>query len=414
MRFLLAASIVVFAATLCSAETWERFRGPRGDGTAIKQNLPTEFNEKSNLLWKVKLPGPGNSSPVVWNDRIFVQSASTDGTKRYLLCLDAKTGQKLWEKSTSGVKAATHKQNSLASASPATDGSAVYVASWDGTEISLSAFTIKGEPMWTKNLGEFTSQHGPGASPIVYKDKVFYNLDMDGKAAIYAFDKHTGKQIWMQPRKAFRACYSAPQFLENRPHGTEMLVTSTTAITSYNPDTGKENWNWTWTWGPKTKPLRTIASSLEVNNTLYAFAGDGGGDRHMVALQLPASQDGVPMQAWENKKDFPYVPCSLIHDGRIYFTNDRGFAGCFDAKTGKQIWYERIPGATFTASPILVDGNIIAASEEGDVYVIAAEPAFRLIENNRIGEVIRASPAVADGRLLVRTLNHLYCFGKAN
>lgn len=410
-----AASTVLLGGVLAGfalAETWERFRGPGGDGVANKQNLPTEFDEKKNLLWKIALPGQGNSSPVVWNDQVFVQCASPDGSERLLLCLDAKTGKKVWEKTSPGVKSPTHSMNTLASSTPATDGKVVAISSYDGKNIRLLAYSMKGEPLWEQDLGAWKSEHGPGASPVIYKDKVFFLFDMDGKAVMHAFDKATGKPAWTQPRDAFRASYSAPQFLEKGPNGPEMIITTTTGITSYNLDSGSRNWNYTWSWPPATKPLRTIAGSLEKDGMLFAMAGDGGGARQMVALTLPTVQGAAPVQAWDNLKDFPYVPCALMNGGHIYFVNDKGFAGCFDAKTGKKVWYERLAGAKFTGSPVLVDGKIYAGSEEGDMWVLAAEPKYELIARNTIGERMRATPAVADGRMLVRGERSLFCFGK--
>jgi outer membrane protein assembly factor BamB len=412
VRILFAASLFFLASGWVGAETWERFRGPKGEGVAHNQNLPIELDVAKNLVWKVAIPGVGHSSPIIWNGRVLVQSASANGSERYLLCLDAKTGKTVWEKKTAGAKAHTHQLNSLASATPATDGKAVYLAVWDGKDVILSALTIDGEPIWEKSLGEFKSQHGPGASPVVHGDKLFFALDMDGKAAMFAFDKNTGKQVWTQPREAFRASYSAPQILDKGANGVELIVTSTTAITSYDPDTGSRNWNWTWTWPANTKPLRTIASSVEAGNMLFACAGDGDGSRQMAALNLPTAVGGTPVQAWDNKKIFPYVPCLLSRDGRIYFVNDHGFAGCFDAKSGKQVWYERVPGAKFTASPVLVDGKIYAASDKGDVFVMAAEPKFEILGRGELGEDVRATPAVANGRIVIRGARHLFCFGK--
>jgi outer membrane protein assembly factor BamB len=244
---------------------------------------------------------------------------------------------------------------------------------------------------------------------------------MDGKAHLYVLDKKTGKPVWTAPREANRACYSAPTILENGANGTELLVTSTTAITSYNPDTGSRNWNWNWAWPPKLKPmkdekpgLRTIATSMEEGGMLVASSGDGAGDRFTVGVKLPSAPGAQPTEMWNNRKEFPYVPCLLSRNDHVYFVNDYGFAGCFDVKKGTKVWYERLPGATFTASPIMIDGKIYAASEEGDVFVIAAEPKFELLATNRLGERIRATPAVADGRLFVRGQNTLYCFGKKN
>lgn len=411
LRKLIAASVLVLVAGGAGAETWERFRGPQGEGVARNQNLPVKFDGAKDLVWKVAIPGLGNSSPVVWNDVVFLQSAAEDGSERMLLCLDAKTGKTLWERKTPGKKAATHKKNTLASATPTTDGKAVYAATWDGKDVLVGAFTMKGEPIWEKNVGEFKSQHGPGASPFLYKDKVYYAFDMDGKAILYAFDKATGKEVWTQPRAAARACYTLPRILEKGANGPELIITSTTAITSYNPDTGSRNWEWKFSWGPKAEALRLVGETIQKDNKLFAFAGTDSG-RLAVGLDLPAAQGAAPTPVWENRKDFPYVPSPVAYGDHIYFVNDRGFAGCFEAKTGKQVYMERIPDAVFSASPVIVDGKIYAGSEQGDIHVIAADPKYQLLATNKVGECMRATPAVADGRMFVRGTNHLYCFGK--
>jgi outer membrane protein assembly factor BamB len=410
-----AIGCVVLSGDLL-AGTWEAFRGPGSKGVAEHQNLPVKFDKQNGLLWEAALPGMSNSSPIVWNDRVLTFTSTDNGSERVLLCFDAKTGKKVWDKSFKGHSTKLHKTNSLASSTPTTDGKAVYVAVWDGNDITIHALDMKGEPLWEKNLGEFKSEHGAGASPILYKDKLIFTLDMDGKSVLYVFDKETGKIAWSAPREAHRACYSMPQILENRPGGDELIVTSTTCITSYNPETGSRNWNWQWPWpapkGGKKSGLRTIATSLEEKGVLVASSGEGGAGRLAVALKLPTVVGAQPTEVWENKKEFPYIPSGLIHDGHFYFANDPGFVGCWDMKTGKKVWYERMEGAGFIASPILVDGKIYAASEQGDVFVFPAAPKFELLARNAIGERIRATPAVADGRMFVRTDKTLYCFGK--
>lgn len=412
IRPMIAAGAMIVAAGFAWGETWERFRGPNGEGVANNQNLPVEFGVSKNLIWKAPIPGQGNSSPIIWNDRLFIQSASASGDERILLCLDAKTGKTLWEKRTPGTKAATHQKNTLASASPTTDGERVFAATWNGKDILLNAYTIDGKSLWEKNLGAFKSQHGPGASPVLYKDKLIYHFDMDGKSILYVFDKETGKVLWQDDRPPARACYTAPRILEKGANGTELIIATTGGITSYNPESGSRNWNWTWTWeGKKAEPLRLVAETVLVGDMLCAFSGTSS-ERQTVGLKLPSTASATPTKEWKNTKDFPYVPSPVVHDGLLYFANDRGFAGCFDAKTGKSIYLQRVEGGTFTASPVVVDGKIYAASEEGDVVVYPASPKFEILATNKIGERIRATPAVADGRIVIRGEHHLFCFGK--
>ncbi|HZZ81337.1 MAG TPA: PQQ-binding-like beta-propeller repeat protein, partial [Gemmataceae bacterium] len=277
-------------AASARADNWERFRGPNGVGISKDKNIPIKFSPTENVRWKIDIDS-GHSSPVVWGDRLFVQTASADATKRSLLCVDAKTGKEIWKRS---IPATRPKQKlrydtSLASATPTTDGQAVYVPFWDGKDIILTAYNFKGDKLWDRNLGEFVSQHGAGASPILYKDLVIFSMDKDSfrdtskktgpvanPSVLYGLDKKTGKTVWEEPREAVRACYSVPFFLDRGTKTPELMVTSTTAITSYNPETGKPNWYWNWTF--KNDPLRTIASTTYANGMLLAMSGDGSGE----------------------------------------------------------------------------------------------------------------------------------------
>ena len=413
LRWLLALGFCFLVLSTLSAENWPRFRGPNGTGTSKDKDIPIEWNDVEGILWKVPLPGLGNSSPIVWGKNLFVQTGSTG--ERQLLCLDVATGQTNWARSIPGIAAKISAMNTLASSTPATDGKRVYVAFWDGRDIAIVGYDFKGNVLWNRKLGPFVSQHGAGASPVVYKEKVFYALDQDGKSFVIALDGKTGETVWQAPREAFRACYSAPMIWEKPGAPAELIVQSTTSLRSYDPNTGAPNWNWVW----PGMPLRTVASPVIWNNLVLACSGDGGGDRYMAAVKVVTEpfQGGPPLpwanMVWDDKKkEFPYVPTPVVHQDHVYFVNDNGFAGCFEAATGKQVWYERIANKLFTASPVLIDGRVYAPHESGDVYVFAASPTYHLLAKNSLGERVRASPAVADNRLFIRGENHLFCIGK--
>jgi outer membrane protein assembly factor BamB len=413
-------------AGLAHADHWERFRGPNGTATTEDKNIPLTFGPKENVLWKVPLPGAGNSSPIVWDKHLFVHAASKDGKQRSLLCLDTASGKIRWEKSIAGVPAKIRADSSLASSTPTTDGKAVYVSFWDGKNIQVAAYDFQGERLWSKDLGPFNSQHGPGASPILYGDKLILANDMDKDdfdtkvpnarpSMLIALDKRTGQLLWETARVAERACYSAP-FLLHRPgqKSPELIVTSTTAVTAYNVETGAKLWeakNWQ---EPGAKAaFRTVASPALVGDILCVCSGGDAG-RFAVGLALPgAGKTEAPGRLWDNRKDFPYVASPVARGEHVYFVNDAGFAGCYHARTGKRVWFERLGNDGFNASPLVIDGNVYAASLAGDVYVFAAEPTFRLLARNELGEVIRATPAVADGRLYIRGDTHLFCVGKS-
>jgi outer membrane protein assembly factor BamB len=399
--FLLAITPGILAAD------WPRFRGPNGTGVA-DANLPVRWQEE-DIVWKAAIPGIGHSSPVIGAGRVFLQSASEDGRERWLLCLDAATGKTLWKAAAPGQSAYTHKRNSLASSTPAVDDQRVYAVFWDGKNVHLIAHDLKGARLWQQDLGSFTSQHGPGFSPVVVGDKVIVANDQDGSAVLLAFDASSGKLVWKARRKAYRACYSTP-FLLDRNDGKHLVVVSTAGVTGYDPKSGKELWNCTWP--PARMPLRTVSSPVFVDGLVVATAGDGHGDRLAIGVKPGGSGDVTATNlAWEDRKAFPYVPSLLGLGKHIYSVNDIGFIACHLAATGQQLRLERLSGPV-TASPLLAGGKIYLATEQGDVYVYSATPELKRLAINHLGERVSASPAAADNHLFIRAQEHLFCIGK--
>ncbi|MFO0865362.1 MAG: PQQ-binding-like beta-propeller repeat protein [Gemmataceae bacterium] len=394
------------------ADVWGRFRGPNGAGVSSDKNIPTTFGPTEHVFWKTENPGVGNSSPIVWGKRIFLHSASRDGKQRSLTCIDAATGKQIWQKSLPAQPAKIRTDSSLASSTPTTDGSSVFVCFWDGNDVIVSAFDFDGTERWSKNLGGFNSQHGSSASPILYEDKLFLANDMDKDdfttkvpnpkpSTLLAFDKRTGRILWEVPRTAERACYSAPFLRFGTAKEPELVVSSTTAVTGYNIQTGAILWE-AKGWQETKVPMRTVASPAFSGDILCMCSGGDSG-RFAVGLELPKpGSTNPPKRLWDNRKDLPYVPSPVALGDHFYFVTDAGFAGCVHAKTGKREWLERIssPGG-FYASPLIIDGKIYAANSAGDVFVIQADStACRLLARNELGETIRATPAVADGHPL--------------
>ncbi len=395
---------------VAGAADWPRFRGPNGNGTAPDKDVPVEWTA-SNVLWKAPLPGVGHSCPTIVKDHIFLQSATA--TERMLICLDTG-GKVLWKKSAPGGVGRTHDQNTMASSTPASDGERVYSVFWDGKGVALFAYDFKGKLAWKEKLGAFKSQHGPGFSPIVHDGKVIVNNDQDGSAVLLAFDAKTGKRAWRVERKAFRACYSTP-FVHPAGRGqAQLIVASTAGIAGYDPRSGKEAWSYTWSFPGMA--LRTVASPIAADGLVFATAGDGRGDREMIAVKLGGKGDVTRTHlAWEKNKNTPYVPTPLAHKGHLYVVNDDGLAACYVAKTGAEVWRERLDRnvGKVSASPVLIDGKVYAFDVRGNVFVFAASPTFELLARNAVGESVFSSPAVADGRLYVRGSKHLFCIGKA-
>lgn len=415
LRSLLLLCTVAACAAPASAANWDRFRGPNGTGTASDKDIPVQWSAKENILWKVPLPGPGNASPIIWGNRLFLQCASADGKQRQLVCMNASDGKVLWTRSAPGSTAHTHQKNTLASSTPATDGERVYVLFWDGTDVAVHAYDFEGNPHWQQGLGAFKSQHGAGTSPVVHAGKVFVANDQDGTSTLFALDAKTGEIAWKAARKPFRACYSTPFILEQPEKAPQLIVASTAGVTSYDPPTGKVNWNWNWTTFANMA-LRTVGSPVYSQGLIFTQSGDGGGARHLVAVRAEGQGDVTATNlAWEWKKTrpFPYVPTMLPLGDHLYFVNDRGDAGCVVARTGELLWEKPLGTKWITASPVLIDGKVYAIGEEGTVFVFKATPQqFELLAKNDMGEEVRATPAVANGRLYIRGKDHLFCIGK--
>ncbi len=408
----LALAAVVLAAGLLAAAdaNWSRFRGPNGTGVSTDKDVPLQWTDKE-VLWKTPLPGVGHGSPIVWGDRLFLQSAAEDGSRRMLVCVSTTDGKVLWTAEAPGAKAVTHKKNTLASSTPCTDGERVYCLFWDGADVSIHAFDFSGKPLWSRDLGAYKSQHGAGASPIVYEGKVFLNNDQDGKASLVALDAKTGALAWEAKRDPERACYSTPFLRDKTDEGSELVVASTGGVTGYNPKTGKINWNWKWDFTGMR--LRTVGSPIFSDGLVFAISGDGSGARNMVAVKAGGTGElKADAVAWRKDRDTPYVPGWVANGDYIYGVHDKGTGLCFEAKTGKVVWSERVCGDV-TASPVLINGYVYVIDESGDVSVFPASPTFKQPLTSKVGEPVMATPAVADGKLFIRGKSNLYCIGKA-
>ncbi|MSR57603.1 MAG: hypothetical protein EXS05_08015 [Planctomycetaceae bacterium] len=416
LRFSALLSLAILSglgvAGSVSADDWRRFRGPNGSGVSSDKNVPIEISADKNLLWKVAIPGAGNSSPIVADGKIFLQSASEDGSERRIVCLDLNDGRTIWHRSAPGTDVKVHQKNTLASCTAAVGNGRVFMPFWDGRHLSLAAYDLDGKSLWNVDLGTFEAQHGAGHSPIVVGDLVILANDQDGTSEIVAFHAEDGGVAWRKGRPPFKACYSTPLVLDEPGAEPELVVASTAGVTGYDPRSGSEKWNWPWSTNDKS--LRTVGSPIVSQGMVFFTGGNGPGDRHAVAVRLDDRAGELPASqlAWETRKVFPYVPCLLAQGEHLYFVNDAGIAGSYVARTGKKIWEERLGIGDVTASPLLIDGRVYVVSEIGSIRVFAAETVFKKLSEGELDEAVRATPAVADGRLLIRGKEHLFCFGK--
>jgi outer membrane protein assembly factor BamB len=389
------------------ADDWPRFRGPNGTGISEEKSIPTQWSADKNIAWKLPLPGNGNGSPIVVRGKVFLQAASDDQTKRHLICIDAKTGKEDWRRDFDGGRAKTHKLNSPASGTPASDGESIFCIVWDGSEIHLLAYSFTGDLRWKKPISKFASQHGPGHSPVVAGDLVLVHNNQDGFAELQAYSAKTGEIVWKAPRTAYRSCYSTP-FLTS--DGKSVIISSTAGLAEYELKTGKTNWEWAWSFDAKS-PLRTVGSPVMSDGIIYAYSGDGGGDREMLALKPTGTGDISSLKPlWKKRKGTPYVPSIVTVGPYVFYALDKeGTAICIEGKSGKEIWSERLGAGGVTASLLANQGHIYIFCERGTCFVMKAGPTMEIVAKNVLPETIYATPAMADGAIFVRGDKHLYC-----
>jgi outer membrane protein assembly factor BamB len=386
---------------------WPRFRGPLGTGISDESGLPAEWDAKS-VEWVTELPAQGHSSPITWNDSIFLTGVteSGDAVERRVVRLDRKTGKVIWnELAAKGEGEQLHKMNSWATPSCATDGR--FVVAFFGVG-GLHCFDFEGNKIWSRQLGDFPGAWGVGASPIILGDRVIQNCDATGKSFLLAVDIKSGKDIWRTPRREKpRGGWSTPVVIEVAGR-QELLLNGETRIESYNPESGKPYWFC------QSFNGRGTPSPAWGNGLAYVVNGKSGD----VYAVKPGGEGDITesRMAWHTpRKGGRDLPSPIFLDGSLFVTNMAGIATSYDGKTGEEQWQERL-GGKFSSSPIAVKGRIYATAENGDVFVIRSGPKFELIAKNSVGagddETFRSSLAVSRGQLLLRSDKRLYCIGQ--
>ncbi|MBP3954618.1 PQQ-binding-like beta-propeller repeat protein [Gemmata sp. G18] len=403
-----AALCLLFVTSVASAEDWPGWRGPRADGTVKDKGFPLTWNSKENVKWKLELPGTGHSSPVVSRGKVFVAGCVEADKTRVLYCADRATGKLLWTKSAvvSGLEF-KHSENSWASSTPATDGERVYITFFDKPQMRVFCFDFDGKLLWEKIPGEFHSVHGFCSPPVLHNDLVIVNGDQDAPkdkgAYIVALDKKTGEEKWRADRLNKLRSYCPPVVVEA--DGKKQLVlTGSKCVASYSPDTGKQNWI-------IDGPTEQFVSSMVMHDGVLLLTA--GFPQHWIMAIKPDGTGNVTKThvLWSKKGEGGYVPSPVAHDGKLFLVDDSGVASCWDVKTGKPFWKERLSGKKHHASAIAADGRIYLTSSEGITFVLKAGEEFELLAKNPLGEPVFASPAFSDGDIFIRGTKHLWCIG---
>ena len=405
-RALSAALIVALSAGSVAAEDWPGWRGPRADGTVKDAGFPLTWTATENVKWKTELRGAGHSSPVVSNGKVFVAGCVEKEKARVLYCVDRASGRIEWERvAVVSELEKKHNENSWASSTPAADGERVYITFLDRPQLRVYCYDFRGNKLWEKNPGEFHSTHGFCSPPILYQDLVIVNADQDApkgqSAYVVAFDKRTGEEKWRADRPNKLRSYCPPVVIDAA--GKKQLVlTGSKCVASYDPDTGKQNWI-------VNGPTEQFVSSMVLHDGVLLLTA-GYPDNWIMAID-PGGSGNVtkPHGLWSKSKEGGYVPSPVAHAGRLFLVDDKGVASCWDVKTGKQYWKERLSGKGHHASAVAADGRIYFVADDGTTFVVKASDEFELLATNPLGERVFASPAFSDGDIFLRGAKHLWC-----
>ena len=393
------------------AQEWTRFRGPDGSGVAASgADIPAKWSDR-DVRWKVDLPGVGHSSPVLWGDRIFLTCADEQTGTATLVCLNAADGSLRWKRDYTSENYRHHGENSYASSTPTADAERVYVCLMQPRQLQVVALDHDGKDAWTADLGPFVTQHGGGHSPVVFEDIVVVANDQDGPgSSIVALDRKTGQKKWTSPRKSYRFSASTPCVYRPTDGGPAQLIFTSWAhgITGIDPKNGLVLWEL-----PEAFDARTVGSPVAANEAgvVIASCGEGPGG-HWITAVKPGSGGAKPDVVYKISKMSPYVPTPIVKGNLLFFWADGGTVTCARADSGAMVWQERVGGSYF-GSPVCAGDKLYCVSKRGEVVVIAAAEKFELLARNELGEKSHATPAVANGRMYVRTYGKLFCIGAA-
>jgi outer membrane protein assembly factor BamB len=442
-----ALALALSARDAIWAQNWPMFRGAAMDGIVAAGSLPTEWGPDQNVAWKAKMPGVGWSQPVVWGDRVFVTTAVAEGQSRpdpgnqgpgfgqgglaglfgklqppqytvewKLLCLDAATGNVVWEKTARAGQPPIniHPNNTYATETPATDGERV--VAYFGMA-GVYCYDFKGELLWSKELGVHPMQFGWGtaSSPVLHEGAVYIQCDNDEASFLVALDAMSGDIRWRKERDEL-SNLATPYVWRNRVR-TELVTAGGNRMRSYDPASGEVLWE-------MQGQGRTATTPVGDGERLYVDSYDRlTGQRGELAAIRPGASGNISLAADESSSEFiawslpltgSRMATPLAYQGSLYVLDSRGgVVRCLDAENGAQRYRKRVPGATgFVASPLAQGDRIYLLDEDGRTSVVSAGDELELEAASDLGEMCWSSPAVAGDRLLIRTIDHLYCVGK--
>ena len=434
--------LALLPVTLVAAEfdaqrldNWDQWRGPRANGFAPHADPPLHWDQKTNVQWQVEVAGRGESTPIVWQDRIFLLTAvKTDREEEeppkeiaeapggnlfriqrpthyyrfVVLCYDRNTGQLLWQRdATEQVPhEGHHRDHGFASASPVTDGRHLYA--YFGSR-GIYCYDLEGNLEWGRDLGDQRMYRffGEATSPVLYKDTLIINWDHEGDSFLYALDARTGKTKWQVARDE-HSSWTTPLVVE-RQGETQIVVNGGNKARGYDLESGKVLREC----GGQTRAI--IPMPVAYQGLVYCMSGYPGSATVAIPLDSTGDITGSDKIAWSRDRDAPYCPSPLLYDGKLYFNKSNGSVlTCLDAKTGKPIIEkQRLQGLRgLYASPVGAAGRIYFTGRDGTTVVLDDGPQLKILATNKLDELTNASPALVGRQMFIRTDKHLYCIAE--
>jgi outer membrane protein assembly factor BamB len=415
-RWVLAVSFFVMVSSALRADNWPQWRGPNYDDVSAEKEVPTEWSETNNIAWKLKLPGGGSGTPVVWGDHIFLTAENDHDL--YALCVNTK-GVELWRKNIgpSDGKRGRSESNE-ASPSASTDGKRAYFYFGTG---DLACYDFDGKEVWTINVqkryGKMTFQHGGiHSTPVLHGNRLYIQLLNRNGADVVALDKTNAKEVWRITRASDgrgegKEVYASPTIGRND-KDEYLIVHGNDYATGHRLKDGSEIWRVADLNDKRSynSQFRFVTSPTATADLIVVPSCKGG---PVVGIKPDATglvTSGSSAELWRYKRT-PDVCCPLIADGLVYLCGD-GLLTCLDAKTGKEYYRERTHGGTYRGSPVSADGKIYLSCQDGTVVVVKAGTKFEVLATNKLSDWFNATPVIADGSIYIRGWNSLYAIGK--
>ena len=420
-RALLVLVCAVASQGALRAADWAGFRGPSGNAVSEATNLPETWSDSEHLAWKVELPGMGSSSPIIVGNRVFVtcyggygvdrnKPGKQEDLSRHLVCVDLKTGKIQWDKS---VKATLPEddytgfiaEHGYSSSTPTSDGKNVYV--FFGKS-GVLAFDLEGNQLWQTSVGTGSDfmHWGSGTSPVVHGDLVFVNASAESQALV-ALSTKDGHKVWTSPAEGFANSWSTPSLVDVPGGKTELVVNVPYELWGFDPESGDLLWTCT---GIEEQTIN--ASMVSRNGIVYALGGRRG---TCLAVRAGGRDDVTKTHVVWKQDAGSSTPSPVLYGDHLYWVNDQGTAFCLDADSGEVVFKERISGARgLYASVVAAENKLYAVTRRDGTFVLDAGPEYKKLAHNQFASDtsdFNASPAISDGRILIRSNRFLYCLG---